>query len=93
MKKSLANKLSLFFSGVVFVTCLILVGITVLIFGNIRERMENVLYENTLESYKTEVKSEVQSAISSVEYYYNLSEDGKIDEDTAKKMRWKHCAI
>lgn len=85
MKKSLANKLSLFFSGVVFVTCLILVGITVLIFGNIRERMENVLYENTLESYKTEVKSEVQSAISSVEYYYNLSEDGKIDEDTAKK--------
>lgn len=53
MKKSLANKLSLFFSGVVFVTCLILVGITVLIFGNIRERMENVLYENTLESYKT----------------------------------------
>lgn len=85
MKKSLANKLSLFFSGVVLVTCLILVGITVLIFGNIRERMENVLYENTLESYKTEVKSEVQSAISSVEYYYNLSEDGKIDEDTAKK--------
>lgn len=85
MKKSLANKLSLFFSGVVLVTCLILVGITVLIFGNIRERMQDVLYENTLESYKTEVKSEVQSAISSVEYYYNLSEDGKIDEDTAKK--------
>ena len=85
MKKSLANKLSLFFSGVVFVTCLILVGITVLIFGNIREKMQEVLYENTLESYKTEVKSEVQSAISSVEYYYNLSENGKIDEDTAKK--------
>lgn len=85
MKKSLAKKLSLFFSGVVFVTCLILVGITVLIFSNIRGKMEDVLYENTLESYKTEVKSEVQSAISSVEYYYKLSEDGKIDEDTAKK--------
>lgn len=52
MKKSLANKLSLFFSGVVLVTCLILVGITVLIFGNIRERMENVLYENTLNHIK-----------------------------------------
>lgn len=85
MKKSLANKLSLFFSGVVFVTCLILVGITVLIFRDIRGRMEEVLYENTLESYKTEVKSEVQSALSSVEYYYNLSKDGSIDEKTAKK--------
>ena len=85
MKKSLANKLSLFFSGVVLVTCLILVGITVLIFGNIRERMENVLYENTLESYKTEVKSEVQSALTEVSYYYNQYKDGVLDEEKAQK--------
>ena len=58
-------------------TCLILVGITVLIFGNISGREWKMFYMRTLlESYKTEVKSEVQSAISSVEYYYNLSEDG-----------------
>ena len=85
MKKSLARKLSVFFAGIVFITCLVLVGLTVMIFGNIEDRMKDVLYENTLQSYKTEVKSEVQSAISSIEYYYNLSDSGKIDEATAKK--------
>lgn len=85
MKKSLARKLSVFFAGIVFITCIVLVGLTVMIFGNIEDRMKDVLYENTLQSYKTEVKSEVQSAISSIEYYYNLSDSGKIDETTAKK--------
>lgn len=93
MKKSLARKLSVFFAGIVFITCIVLVGLTVMIFGNIEDRMKDVLYENTLQSYKTEVKSEVQSAISSIEYYYNLSDSGKIDETTAKKMPLKHCVI
>ena len=55
MKKSLARKLSVFFAGIVFITCLVLVGLTVMIFGNIEDRMKDVLYENTLQSYKTEV--------------------------------------
>ena len=66
--KSLAQKLSLFFAGVVLLTCIILIGATMALFQQIETKMENVLYNNTLESYKTEVQSEVQSAVSVVSY-------------------------
>ena len=82
--KSLAKKLSLFFAGVVLLTCIILIGTTMVLFQQIETKMEDVLYDNTLESYKTEVKSEVQSAVSVVSYYYDLSQSGKMSEADAK---------
>lgn len=82
--KSLAKKLSLFFAGVVLLTCIILIGTTMVLFQQIETKMENVLYDNTLESYKTEVKSEVQSAVSVVSYYYELSQSGKMSEADAQ---------
>ena len=84
--KSLARKLSLFFAGVVLLTCIILIGSTMFLFQKIETKMEEVLYENTLESYKTEVKSEVQSAVSIVAYYYDLSKSGKLSELTAQRQ-------
>lgn len=82
--KSLAKKLSLFFAGVVLLTCIILIGTTMVLFQQIETKMESVLYDNTLESYKTEVKSEVQSAVSVVSYYYDLSQSGKMSEADAQ---------
>lgn len=82
--KSLAQKLSLLFAGVVLLTCSILIGTTMILFRQIEPKMENVLYENTLDSYKTEVKSEVQSAVSVVSYYYELSKSGKMSEADAQ---------
>ena len=82
--KSLAQKLSLFFAGVVLLTCIILIGTTMVLFQQIETKMENVLYDNTLESYKTEVKSEVQSAVSVVSYYYDLGQSGKMSEADAQ---------
>ncbi len=83
--KSLAQKLSLFFAGVVLLTCIILIGATMALFQQIETKMENVLYNNTLESYKTEVQSEVQSAVSVVSYYYDLSQSGKMSEADARE--------
>lgn len=82
--KSLAQKLSLLFAGVVLLTCVILIGTTMILFRQIEPKMEDVLYENTLDSYKTEVKSEVQSAVSVVSYYYELSKSGKMSEADAQ---------
>ena len=82
--KSLANKLSLMFAGIVLVVCLILTGTSTWIFNNVENTMEEILYDNTLNSYKSEIKSEVQSAITLVNYYYDAAQKKKISEETAK---------
>lgn len=76
MKKSLANKLSLTFSGVVLITSIILLLISGFTFRGLSNKTESILYDNTLESYKTEVKSEVQSGITILEYFYNRYKKG-----------------
>lgn len=82
--KSLAKKLSLLFSGIVLLTCILLIGVTMGLFHKQENKMQNVLYENTLESYKTEVKSEVQSALSIVTYYYDMYKAGSLSEADAQ---------
>ena len=93
MKKSLARKLSVFFAGIVFITCLVLVGLTVMIFGNIEDRMKDVLYENTLQSYKTEVKSEVQSAKALLSIIIILVIQERLTRQLQRRMLLKHCVI
>lgn len=85
MKKSLARKLSVFFTGIVLITVAILVGFTTVIFNDVEDSMKDILYSSILDSYKNEVKSEVQAALTTVNYYYNQYKSGAIDENTAKK--------
>lgn len=85
MKKSLARKLSVFFTGIVLITVTILVGFTTIIFNDVEDSMKDILYSSILDSHKNEVKSEVQAALTTVNYYYNQYKSGAIDENTAKK--------
>ena len=64
--KSLAKKLSLIFVGIVLVTCIVLITFTGLSFNRLERTSEEILYETTLNGYKTEIKSEVQGAVSVV---------------------------
>lgn len=82
--KSLATKLSLAMGGVVLLTCFLLVGTCSWVFGNVKGTMKDIIYTNTLDSYKSEIKSEVQGAISIVQDYYDKCESGEITENQAK---------
>lgn len=82
--KSLAKKLSLIFVGIVLVTCIVLITFTGLSFNRLERTSEEILYETTLNGYKTEIKSEVQGAVSVVRGFYDLYKNGTITEDAAK---------
>ena len=84
MKKSLSFKLSAIFSGIVLVTCLILVGTCGWIFTTTEKTIKDIRYDDILDGYKTEVKSQVQSGLTIVQYYYDQYQNGQMDEDTAK---------
>ena len=84
MKKSLSFRLSAIFSGIVLVTCLILVGTCGLIFSQTEKTIKDIRYDDILDGYKTEVKSQVQSGLTIVQYYYDQYQKGQMDEDTAK---------
>lgn len=84
MKKSLSFRLSAIFSGIVLVTCLILVGTCGMIFSQTEKTIKDIRYDDILDGYKTEVKSQVQSGLTIVQYYYDQYQKGQMDEDTAK---------
>lgn len=86
MKKSLANKLSLLFSMVVLFNSIVLICISALSFNKMNTKMESILYETTLESYKTEVKSEIQSALTTVQHYYDEYQSGTLTETEAQRQ-------
>ena len=56
MKKSLAKKISLAISMVVLITSMILIGISALSLNEMESRVESILYDTTLESYKCSVQ-------------------------------------
>lgn len=85
MKKTLAKKLSIIFAGVVLVTAIILVGFTTAIFNNVEDSMKEILYDSIIDSYKNEVETEIQSALTTVNYFYGQYKDGVIAEGIAKK--------
>lgn len=86
MKKSLAKKISLAISFVVLITSMILIGISALSLNEMESRVESILYDTTLESYKTEIKSEIQSALTTVQHYYDEVQSGVVTEVEAKKQ-------
>ena len=83
-KNSLAVKLTVALIAIITITCAIFDFTIAWSFKYAQKTVKEILYENTLESYKTEIKSEVQSAVSIAEYYYNLSENGMMDEKEAQ---------
>ena len=68
----------------VLVVCGVLIGLSGASYRNTNKTTKEILYDNTLESYKSEIKSEVQSAISIVNTCYEDYKSGNISEDEAK---------
>lgn len=86
MRKSLSLKITVIFSSIVLITCLVLLGTSVWINTDIEGTVKEIRHDDILGGYKTEVKSEVQSALAIVQYYYDLSKSGKITENEAKEQ-------
>lgn len=84
MRKSLSRKLTIIFSGIVLIACLLLLGTCSWIFRSVESTVKDIRYDDILSGYKTEVKAEVETALSIVKHYYDLSQSGKITEDQAK---------
>lgn len=83
--KGLAAKLLGAVIGSFVVMSVGLVVLVMVFFHNIKSAMTEVLYDTTLESYKNEIKSEVQSALSITEYYYERFQAGEMTEEAAKR--------
>lgn len=86
MKNKLSLKVTAIFSSIVLITCLVMLGTSAWINTDIEKTVKEIRHDDILDGYKTEVKSEVQSALTTVQYYYDLSKSGKITEDAAKEQ-------
>ena len=86
MKKSLSFRLSVCFSSVVLVTCLILVGTCTWMFQKAEAAIQEIRYEDILDGYKLNVKSQVQSALTLVNYYYQQELSGALSESKAQEQ-------
>lgn len=82
--KGLIFKILGYIFAEVLIVCGILIGLSGASYHNTNKTTKEILYDNTLDSYKSEIKSEVQSAISIVETCYEDYKSGSISEDEAK---------
>lgn len=82
--KGLVYKLLVAVFSAILVLSATFIVLAVLIFTSVDVTMKDVLYDVTLDSYKSEIKSEVQSAISIIDNYNNLVLAGEMNEDEAK---------
>ena len=83
--KGLARKLTTAVVGAIVLLSAGLVIIAAVVFTDIKATMKEVLYDVTLDSYKSVISSEVQSAISITENYYELAQSGGVSEAEAQK--------
>lgn len=83
--KGLARKLITAVVGAIVLLSAGLVIIAAVVFTDIKSTMKEVLYDVTLDSYKSVISSEVQSAISITENYYELAQSGELPEAEAQK--------
>ncbi len=83
--KGLARKLTTAVVGAIVLLSAGLVIIAAVVFTDIKATMKEVLYDVTLDSYKSVISSEVQSAISITENYYELAQSGGLSEAEAQK--------
>lgn len=82
-KQSLVVKLSAAFTAIVLLTCLLLVGTTLGIFNQVSTAVKNIRYNDVLEH---NVKSEIQTGLAIVEYYYEEAEKGTLTETEAQNL-------
>lgn len=86
MKKktqSLVVKLSVAFTAIVMLTCILLVGTTMGIFRQVSTAVKNIRYNDVLEH---NVKSEIQTGLAIVQHYYDESESGTLTEAEAQNL-------
>lgn len=83
--KGLARKLTTAVVGAIVLLSAGLVIIAAVVFTDIKATMKEVLYDVTLDSYKSVISSEVQSAISITKNYYELAQSGGLSEAEAQK--------
>ena len=83
--KGLSKKITLFVIAAISIISIVFLFFTTWIFKDLDKIMKEVVYDATLESYKAEIKSEVQSALAIIDGYYSQYEAGEIDEITAKR--------
>lgn len=81
--QSLVVKLSAAFTAVVLMTCLLLVGTAIGNFNEISMAVKDIRYNDVLEH---NVKSEIQTGLSIVQYYYEESENGTLTETEAQNL-------
>lgn len=82
-KQSLVFKLSATFTLIFILACAVWVGTSALIFKEVNKTVEEVRYDDVLNK---SVKSEVQSAISIVEHFYEEQQAGNLTENEAKEQ-------
>lgn len=82
--KGLIFKILGYIAVEVLVVCGILIGLSGASYHYTNITTKEILYNNTLDSYKEEIKSEVQSAIGIVNTYYESYKSGSISEEEAK---------
>ena len=83
--KGLARKLTTAVVGAIVLLSAGLVIIAAVVFTDIKSTMKEVLYDVTLDSHESVISSEVQSAISITENYYELAQSGELPEAEAQK--------
>lgn len=82
--KGLMFKILGYIAAEVLVVCGILIGLSSASYHYTNITTKEILYNNTLDSYKAEIKYEVQSAISIVNTCYESYKSGSISEEEAK---------
>lgn len=82
--KGLIFKILGYIFAEVLVVCTVLIGLAGASYHNTNKTTKEILYNNTLDSYKSEIKSEVQSAISIINTCYENYKAGGMSEDEAK---------
>lgn len=83
--KGLILKICAYIVAEILFICLILLGLTGITFKNVHNTTKEILYKNTLDSYKSEIKSEVQSIISVINMCYTQYISGAMTETEAKQ--------
>ena len=82
--KSLSKKLTLVFTMIVLIACGMLIISTETDLKYIQKKVTDIRCEDIREGYKTQVKSEVQTALTICQNYYDSYKAGKMTEDEAK---------
>lgn len=84
-KRSLKGVLIITYATIALVVAAVISGVAIYYIRS-TTNMAYSDYENAMNhGYETEIKSQVQSSIAVIEYYYNRYKSGDLSEDQAKK--------